>query len=225
MDISKMNRQSAFLPFFSALAAVAAVGCAATGTVHDFVAPPSNLNAAAWAPRLPEASQVPESGSSRPLRKDDKVNVVLHTRTGATGGGTTDVIDEAGIITLPLVGDIKVGGLTASEAEKKIRDAYIDGGFYRSIDVTVVSPDVVQQQVYYVNGATRKTGSMPWTDGLTLRRAIIQAGDVNDFASGKIEITRNGVKTVYDLDRIARGRDEDPVVLPGDILTARERWL
>ena len=66
---------------------------------------------------------------------------------------------------------------------------------------------------------------MPWTDGLTLRRAIIQAGDVNDFASGKIEITRNGVKTVYDLDRIARGRDEDPVVLPGDILTARERWL
>lgn len=219
-----MNRLLVFSPVVAAVVAVCA-GCSTTGAVHDFVAPPSNLNSAAWAPRLPDTAISPDPGAPRPLRKDDKVNVVLHTRTGGSGGSTTDVLDEAGIITLPLIGDIKVGGLTASEAEKKIRDAYIEGGYYRSIDVTVVSPDVIRDQVYYVNGATHKTGALSWSDGLTLRRAIIQAGDLNDFANGKVEITRNGAKTVYDLDRIARGRDDDPVVLPGDILTARERWL
>lgn len=220
-----MNKFRVF-PLLAAAGAAAFSGCSTTATVADFVAPPSALNSAAWTPRLPEASVEAESGSSRPLRKDDNVNVVLHTRAGAhNGSSVSDVIDDAGIVTLPLVGDIKIGGLTTSEAEKKIRDTYIDGGYYRSLDVTVTCPNVVQEQLFYVNGATRKTGAMPWSDGLTLRRAIIQAGDVNDFANGKVEITRNGVSTVYDLGRIARGRDEDPVVLPGDILTARERWL
>ena len=207
------------------LAAAFSAGCSTTGHIADYVSPPSNSNAAAWIPRLPDTPALPDSGVSRALRKDDKVNVVLHTRTGTHGGAISDVVDEMGLITLPLVGDIKVGGMTTSEAEKKIRETYIEAGYYRTLDVTVVCPDVVQEQVYYVNGATRKTGALPWTDGLTLRRAIIQAGDVNDFANGKIEISRDGVKTVYDLDLIARGRIDDPLVLPGDILTARERWL
>ncbi len=207
------------------LAAVISAGCASTGHIADYVSPPSNSNSSAWIPRMPDAPALPDGGVSRSLRKDDKVNVVLHTRAGTQGGTISDVVDEMGLITLPLVGDIKVGGMTTSEAEKKIRDTYIESGYYRTLDVTVVCPNVVQEQVYYVNGATRKTGALPWTDGLTLRRAIIQAGDVNDFANGKIEISRDGVKTVYDLDLIARGRIDDPLVLPGDILTARERWL
>ena len=205
-----------------AAAALLAGGCVSTGSSSSA----ANRNPAAWRPPAP-ADVVANSGSvgSRPLRPDDTVEIALHIPAGKGPGSVSDVVDQFGVVTLPLVGDIKVGSLTTSEAEKVIAAAYVDGGYYQKIDVTVVCKSMMQEQLYYVEGSVRKNGSFTWTDNLTLRRALINAGGVNDFANRKIELTRGGVTTVYSLDRIEKGSVEDPRILPGDVIKAQERWL
>lgn len=202
-------------------AALLSGGCATTGSSSA-----ANRNPSAWRPPAP-ADVVANSSSvgSRPLRPDDTVEIALHIPAGKGSSTVSDVVDQFGVITLPLVGDIKVGALTTSEAEKAIASAYVDGGYYQKVDVTVVCKSMMQEQLYYVEGAVRKNGSFAWTDNLTLRRALINAGGVNDFANRKIELTRGGVTTVYSLDRIEKGAVEDPRILPGDVIKAQERWL
>ena len=211
-----------FLPILAAVVALA-TGCATDGFGGASAA---NPNPAAWRPRLP-ADLAAKSGitGGRALRPDDQVEVAIHTPVGEHSGRVSDVVDPAGMITLPQVGDIKVGGLTTSDAEKVIRDAYVSGGIYQRVEITVVCKNMITEQVFYVTGATRKTGSFPWVDNLTLRRAVIQAGDVNEFGNKRVDLTRGGITTTYDLEKIDRGAVEDPKVLPGDIIKAQERWL
>ena len=159
------------------------------------------------------------------IRTGDQVEILLHVPAGDKSSKISDIVDTFGVITLPLVGDIRVDSLTTSEAEKVIALAYVDGGFYQKIDVTVVCQRMMQERLYYVSGAVLKRGTFAWTDDLTLRRAIITAGGLTKFANRTIELTRGGVTTKYDLDRIERGTVEDPPIQPGDILKAQERWL
>ena len=201
-------------------AAILAGGCATTGTDDG-----ANRNPAAWRPPVADLAARTGSVGARPLRPDDVVEIFLHIPAGDKSSKISDVVDTFGVITLPLVGDIKVGSLTTSEAEKGIADAYVDGGYYQKIDVTVVCQSMMQERLYYVEGAVRKNGSFTWTDNLTLRSAIINAGGLNDFANRRINLTRGGVTTVYEYDKIERGTVEDPPIQPGDILKAQERWL
>ena len=201
-------------------AALLAGGCATTGTDDG-----ANRNPSAWRPPVADLAARTGSVGARPLRADDTVEIFLHIPAGDKSSKLSDVVDTFGVITLPLVGDIKVGSLTTSEAEKVIAAAYVDGGYYQKIDVTVVCQSMMQERLYYVEGAVRKNGSFTWTDNLTLRSAIINAGGLNDFANRRINLTRGGVTTVYDYDRIERGTVEDPPIQPGDILKAQERWL
>jgi len=218
-----MTSLRAFLPVILSAAALLMAGCVTDGFGGPSAA---NPNPAAWRPPVP-VDLAAKSGitGGRALRPDDAVEVAIHTPVGEHSSRASDVVDPAGMITLPQVGDIKVGGLTTSDAEKVIRDAYVNGGIYQRVEITVVCKNMITEQVYYVTGSTRKTGSFPWVDNLTLRRAVIQAGDVNEFSNRKVDLTRGGITTTYDLDRIDRGLVEDPKVLPGDILKAQERWL
>ena len=204
-----------------AAAALLAGGCATTGTDASV----ANRNPAAWRPPVADLAARTGSVGARPLRADDTVEIFLHIPAGDKSSKLSDVVDTFGVITLPLVGDIKVGSLTTSEAEKVIAAAYVDGGYYQKIDVTVVCQSMMQERLYYVEGAVRQNGSFTWTDNLTLRSAIINAGGVNDFANRIIELTRGGVTTKYNLNQIERGAVEDPPIQPGDILKAQERWL
>ena len=202
-------------------AALLAGGCATTGTD----AAGANRNPSAWRPPVADLAARTGSVGARPLRADDTVEIFLHIPAGDKSSKLSDVVDTFGVITLPLVGDIKVGSLTTSEAEKVIAAAYVDGGYYQKIDVTVVCQSMMQERLYYVEGAVKRNGSFTWTDNLTLRSAIINAGGVNDFANRTIELTRGGVTTRYNLNQIERGTVEDPPIQPGDILKAQERWL
>jgi len=209
------------LPALLAAASLLAGGCLATGSGDSS----ANRNPSAWRPPVADLAARTGSVGARPLRPDDTVEVALHIPAGDKSSKISDVVDTFGVITLPLVGDIKVGSLTTSEAEKTIASAYVDGGYYQKIEVTVVCQSMMQERRYFVEGAVRKNGSFTWTDNLTLRSAIINAGGVNDFANRIIELTRGGVTTKYDLNQIERGTVEDPPIQPGDILKAQERWL
>ncbi|MBR1609017.1 MAG: polysaccharide biosynthesis/export family protein [Kiritimatiellae bacterium] len=211
---------------FFALAAVCAAailagsGCTA---ISDLFAPSYNPNSSSWVPPVPvELAARTGSATSRPLRPDDVVKVMVYTPVSAQPSVTEDVVDADGTITLPFVGDLVVGGRTVSEAGKVVRNAYMESGIYQSLEVTVICPNMIQQPMLTVTGAVHKRGSMQWRDGLGLKEAIADAGDLTDFANGTVTVTRNGRMQSYNLTRIKKGKAENPLLLPDDYVEAME---
>lgn len=133
-----------------------------------------------------------------------------------------DVVDDTGRVSLPLVGGVLIEGLTSSEARRKIEQAYIDGGFYRSISVSIVA----QEEEFYVRGEVRRPGRHPWRSGMTLTQAIIAAGGYTEFARpGQVQLIRRESANVHDVRRIEAGRDRDPPLEPGDTIIVGRRWF
>ena len=195
-------------------------GCASFFNLFE---PDPNLVPESWAPRLPEDGS-PTPTTVRPLRQDDSVEVTV--RAGAVAAiQASDVVDAYGNVTLPHLGEFKVGGLTTSEAERAIRDAYVKNGLFTSPDVTVIGVGLQVVPEYFITGAINKKGSFVYKDGITLWQAIVAAGDVNEFAGGKIKLVRNGVAEIHDLNRIKRGKAKNPVLRPGDMIEVLESWL
>jgi polysaccharide biosynthesis/export protein len=91
-----------------------------------------------------------------------------------------------GEIALPLVGQVKVAGLSPSEAREKItqdlsnnvyRQTGLDG---REISKLILPTDVVvavvEYRPIYVSGDVSKPGELPFRPGMTVRQAIAMAG-------------------------------------------------
>lgn len=177
----------------------------------------------AWVPPVDDAIAKYED---RTLQQNDVVEVSIHTSASAAPTSASDIVDIAGFVTLPMVGDIKLGGYTTSEAEKVVRQAYIDGGFYTELNVKVTSPTIMKEleRSYSMTGCVHKKGRFPYREGLTLLRAVIEAGDLTSYANGDIRITRDGVTTEYNLNRIKKLKDEDPLIQPRDIIEAEESF-
>ncbi|MBQ9726108.1 MAG: polysaccharide biosynthesis/export family protein [Kiritimatiellae bacterium] len=210
-------------PFTVLFPAVAAAALFAAGCVADGSAP---SNPYAWRPQLPVTATLDDLATgNRPLRSDDRVTVTLHATALDGAQKIEDIVDGSGYITLPLLNDVRVGGLTTSEAEKVIAETYMKNGIYNKIAVTVVCQDMIQSQTYSVTGSMAKKGLFPYKEGMTLLEAVIQAGDLNKFANGTVVLTRNGVSTSYDIDKIKRGKQEDPPIRPRDIIEAKQKFL
>ena len=194
-------------------------GCA---SILEIFEPSPNLVPGSWAPRLPENPDV-RTSTVRPLRQDDDVQVTV--RAGAVAAiQATDIVDSYGNITLPHLGEFKVGGLTSSEAERAIRDAYVKNGLFTTPEVTLIGGTRVEPE-YFITGAINKKGGFPYKDGITLWQAIVAAGDINEFAGGKVKLVRDGVTEVHDLNRIKKSKAKDPLLRPGDMVEVLESWL
>lgn len=205
----------------SAAIAVAAV-CCGCQSVIDVVAPPSNPNPVSWIPPLPPSVGPAATTGNRPLRPDDRVEISIQPPSTIQTINTSDTIDALGFVTLPIIGDFRIDKMTTFEAEAAIRDAYVNGGIYNEVNVRVLCPEMIQHQRVFVTGSVRKIGPIIYRDGMKLQETIIEAGDLSNYASGAVIITRNGVSRTYDMDRIKRGKEENPPLLPGDVVEARE---
>jgi len=136
-----------------------------------------------------------------------------------------------GKVSLPLIGDVRAGGLppmvVAANIEKKLKS------YIRSPKVAVILTQLKSHEYLTrirVTGAVRTPSSMPFRQGMTVLDALLQAGGVNDFAAaGRSKIYRkvNGkvLAIKVDLDDILNeGALETNIVLvPGDVLTVPER--
>ena len=202
-------------------AALFAPGCADLGAF--LAGSPTVRRPEFWRPELPVSMTLDElSTGNRPLRADDQVNVtVISTADGSVH--SEDIVDAAGYVTLPLVGEVRLGGLTTTEAEKFVADTYRNAAIYNNPTVKVVCPNMIRSLSYSVTGAVGKRGSYAYKEGMTLQEAIIEAGDLGKFANGTVVIKREGRSKSYDMDRIRSGRDVDPPIRPRDIIEAKEK--
>ena len=133
-------------------------------------------------------------------------------------------VTEAGLVTYPLLGTIRLGGLGVTAAEKLISDGLRNGNFVKQPQVTIVVLQVRGNQAS-VLGQVNRPGRFPLeVADMRLTDLLATAGGVSPIGSDLVVLSgmRNGAayRVAVDLPTLfgPGGRDKDVVVQNGDTL-------
>ncbi|VAW95222.1 hypothetical protein MNBD_GAMMA22-4 [hydrothermal vent metagenome] len=136
-----------------------------------------------------------------------------------------------GMISVPLIGDVKAAGLAPEQVSKNIKDKLKK--FIRDPLVAVILTQLNSHEYLSrvrVTGAVRTPISLAYRQGMTILDAVLAAGGINDFASaGNTKLYRrvnnksNAIS--IELDNILNGGklNTNYILKPGDIITVPER--
>jgi polysaccharide export outer membrane protein len=140
--------------------AVAVLFLSSMAAVAQPVAVPAPVAAPA-APAVPAPGVVPAKdplpGGDYRLGPGDAIGVQVYQSPDLSVDAR---VSESGVISYPLVGTVQLGGLTISEAEKKIADALRTGGFVKAPQVNIALKQVRGNQVA-VLGQVSRPGRFP----------------------------------------------------------------
>lgn len=147
------------------------------------------------------------------LEAGNMVRVTVFNQENLSGDVT---VDPTGNVTLPLVGNIRAGGVTANELARRIQQALISNNLLQAPNVSV---EVQTFRPFYVLGEVRQPGEFPYTIGMTVLSAIARAGGYDYRALENDVILVRSNKGKQEEFRA----DELTPILPGDIIRVRER--
>ena len=126
-------------------------------------------------------------------------------------------LSDAGTISYPFLGELRVSGNTVSQLEAQIVNGLI-GDYLIDPKVNV---SVTEYRPFYVNGEVESPGGFPYQPGLTLRKAIALAGGFTERASKtKITVLSEGA-----VDGKQRQISIDEMLVPGDIVTVEQSFF
>lgn len=138
-------------------------------------------------------------------------------------------VSSRGFVTLPLVGNIQVDGLTSREFEQKYEDLLKNGGFIRNPHVSISIVEY-RSKVVDVMGFVNEPGEHELIGRQTILDALADAKGLTDDAGNTIYLSRtntNGSKESYiiDIEQLLK-ESGDPhlnmIVHPGDIIFVPE---
>lgn len=163
---------------------------------------------------------------SRHLQPNDVLEVMVYQEPDLA---TKVTLDDRGMVALPLIGPIKLAGLTLEQATAKIRDMY-DKDYLVNPKVTI-QVDQFAVLRFTVLGQVQRPGSFefPPNESLNLLEGLAMAGGYTRLAApNKVTLQRNvnGEVKVFHLDADAMARDKinKPFqLLPSDTVTVEER--
>lgn len=126
-------------------------------------------------------------------------------------------LTDAGTISFPAIGEIKVLGRTLGDLEAIV----VKGLKGRILVNPKVSVQIDEYRPFYVNGMVEKPGGYPFQPGLTVRKAVSLAGGFKERAAmNKIFIIRED-----DREQKPHKVDLSTMIGPGDILTIEESFF
>ena len=133
-------------------------------------------------------------------------------------------IGETGLVSYPLLGNVKIGGMTVNAAEKLIAEGLKNGNFVKAPQVSVLVTQVRGNQAS-VLGQVNRPGRFPIeaTD-LRLSDLLAIAGGIAVGGADTVVLVgaRNGqrIRKEIELSTIFRSanRDDDMLVLNGDVV-------
>ncbi len=142
------------------------------------------------------------------LGTGDKVHVTVFNEGDLSGDFA---IDGQGFVRLPLVGQVPALGLTTSELEGRIADAFVNGGFLLNPRISV---EITNYRPFYIIGEVAKPGEYAYVNAMTAPNAIALAGGFTDRAvESTIWIRRLGDRREHEFKV-----DETTRVYPGDVI-------
>lgn len=126
-------------------------------------------------------------------------------------------VTSDGKIFFPLLGDVEVGGLTEKEVAAKLTEV-LSGDYLVNPRVTV---NIIGFREYFLQGAVVNPGGQVFRPGLTVGRAIAEAGGFSERAS------RSKIYLVRESDPTGKRKKVslETSVEPGDIITVEESFF
>ena len=139
--------------------------------------------------------------------------------------GEYAVSREDGTISVPyLSGRVRVMGMTARQLENTLRSLYLAQKIYADpiVMATVGHRDEAGLDVRYVQvaGYVAQKRNLQYREGITLIQALLDCGDITDYGSRRVQITRGKVTRTYDY---FSARDRAIKLLPDDVIYVPRR--
>lgn len=122
-----------------------------------------------------------------------------------------------GMISIPLVGEVKVDGLTVEQLKKELGKRISDAG-QKEPEVDIQVPRVNSKR-YYVTGGVRKQGEFSLPQPITVLDALINAGGFTEFSNPKkVYVLRGPYKYYFNYKEVINGKnlEQNIVVMPND---------
>lgn len=141
--------------------------------------------AAANNPQQVEAA-VKAQAEEYPLGPGDIVKVTVYNSPDLT---TEAEISQNGTISFPLIGQVKIGGMSRTQAEKAIAQALGKGKFVKNPHVNLLVTNYRGRQISVI-GEVQKPGKYPINQVATLTDAIAIAGGITPKAGHMVTIIR-----------------------------------
>lgn len=163
--------------------------------------------------------------------KGGAVNIVFKNIPSEDAGnvnGKYTVNRGDGTIQLPyLSGRTSVVGKTARDIEGIVRSQYVSQKIYKDpiVQVTLgatTDQSELDRRYVQVTGYVSSKKNLPYREGMTLIEVLLECGDLSDFGSRYIQITRKGVTRKYDY---FSAKDRAIVIYPGDIIFVPRRSM
>jgi len=176
----------------------------------------------------PTAAAIPTGVSPQATLRDYRIGPddLLEIQVFGVDQLTRSVrVNGHGFISLPLIGNVEIGGLTAQQAEDlvvaKLKESYL-----QDPQVSLFIKEYTSQRVT-IEGAVNKPGVYPLRGPTTLLQSLAVAGGQGNLSEMKevmlFRADASGTRQaqVYDVDRIRTGELSDPVVVNDDLIVVK----
>lgn len=170
------------------------------------------------------------------ISRTDKISIVIVGESDLNVVGKR--VDANGDVNLNLVGEVRIAGLSVSQAQAAIEAAYRDGRILRNPQVNLTIEEYAPRTVS-ISGMVKNPGtiSLPPETVMTIKELVLRAGGFSETANGsKVRVSRtaaDGSSKVFTLnvDAILKGRDSGRsgdnsfVLEPDDIVYVPEKII
>jgi len=150
----------------------------------------------------------------------DVLQIVVWKEPDVSLAGTVVRVD--GKITVPLIGEVNVAGLTPTELKEFLVEKF--SPYINNPVVTVDAKEIHSRKAYMV-GNVKKEGPISLMQPMTVLQAINEAGGLGEWANKKkIYVLRNidgkQVKLPFDYNAAIKGQhlEQNVTLLPGDTI-------
>lgn len=144
----------------------------------------------------------------------DKIRVITFGEEALTGEFS---IGGSGMVSLPLIGEVKAAGLSVPEFQSQV-ETKLKEGYLKEPRVSV---EVLNYRPFYILGEVEKPDTYPYTNGLTVVNAVATAGGFTYRANTKkvyIKRSDSSVEQEFPLST-------STLVAPGDTIRVGERFF
>jgi protein involved in polysaccharide export with SLBB domain len=162
------------------------------------------------APRPAPTTTIQDYG----LGVGDKLRVTVFGEADLSG---EFVVDGAGYVRLPLIGEVKAIGLSARTFEMEV-EKQLSNGYLKEPRVNI---EVTAYRPFYILGEVNRPGPYPYVNGMTVLNAIALAGGYTYRANERIGVIRRSGQAKE--ERLPL--DQSVKIYPDDIITVRERFF
>lgn len=123
-------------------------------------------------------------------------------------------VPQSGRVSLPLIGTVSVVGKTTKQVEDEVR-TILAQGYVKNPRLSV---SIFSYRPIFIRGAIRSVGAFPYTEGLTIAKAVALAGGTKKSAQD------NGVSISRDGETVETGLalDSQYQVASGDVISIAE---